>query len=59
MRRYPYPIGAVVKYGASTGVNVEVGTVTALLGPFTVVIDKKIVVPISLIRGLVQPSQES
>ena len=42
-KQYPYKIGNIVTWGTKSG------TVTACPGPYSVVVDNKITVPVSLI----------
>jgi len=50
MIQYPYPLGTVVEYRSCMGTGYETGTVTAFGGPYSVIIDSKVFVPVVLIR---------
>lgn len=56
MTRYPYPIGAKIA-GADCSGKAFTGTVTELLGPYTVKIDGLYATPVVLIHGLVDGKQ--
>jgi len=54
MTRYPYLLGQSVEYGSCVGSHWTVGKVTGLAGPFTVLIDDKVFVPVVLVRPSTQ-----